>query len=262
MTMTLYIPTYRRTDRQLTWSQLPVSVQQRTFLVCPKDEAGALRRATGARVIEQPAHITTIAAKRQWIVEQCDTETLCMLDDDLRFSVRDPKTGRGTNEDGLGCALNKCGPRDLERLFSEMEQQLGTYAHAGVSMRMGNQSKPPGWHLNKRMVYVLAYHVPTLRRFARFDTLAHREDMYVTLRLLEHGFANVVSYEFAADQVYASKGGESAAGRSMDASNADAERLAAMFPEYVRVNERAYKNSVPRKEVTVQWSKAWQQHLA
>jgi len=262
MTMRIYIPTYRRVDRQLTWSFLPKSVQARTVLVCPKDEAAALRRATGGTVLVQPASITTIAKKRQWIVDQCDAEYLCMLDDDLRFSVRDPVAGLGTNEDGRGCALLKTGPRDVERMFSELEQQLHTHAHGGISMRMGNQSRPPGWHECKRMVYVLAYDLAVLHRFARFDEIAHREDMMVTLRLLQAGYANTVSYEFTADQVYASKGGESAAGRSMDESNKDAERLAAAFPDLVRVTEKAYKGSTPRKEVVVQWNKAWNRHLS
>ena len=262
MTLSIYIPTYRRTGRQITWGFLPKSVREHTTLVCPADEADALRRATGGRVLVQPPHVKTIAAKRQWIVDQCDTEQLCMLDDDLRFSVRDPVAGRGTNEDAGGCALNKVGPRDVERMFSEMSDQLTQYAHAGVSMRMGNQSRPPGWHTCKRMVYVLAYDVATLRRWARFDEIAHREDMMVTLRLLQAGFANVVSYEFTADQVYASKGGESAAGRDMEASNEDACRLAATFPGLVRVTSKAYKVSTVRQEVVVQWNKAWNKALS
>jgi hypothetical protein len=262
MTLRIYIPTYRRVDRQLTWSFLPLAVRARTTLVCPADEATALRRATGGTVLVQPAHVTTISAKRQWIVDQCDAETLCMLDDDLRFSVRDPVSGRGTSDDGRGCALLKAGPRDVERMFAELEAQLNTYAHAGVSMRMGNQSRTLGWHENKRMCYVLAYRTNTLRRFARFDEIAHREDMMVTLRLLQAGYANSVSFEFTADQVYAAKGGEAAAGRSMDASNADAERLAAAFPDLVRVVEKIYKVSTLRKEVVVQWNKAWNAHLS
>lgn len=257
----LYIPTYRRTNRQITWSKLSNELRTRTTLVCPANEVGALRAATGGHVMAQPAHITTIAAKRQWIVDNCDSEFMCMLDDDLRLSVRHPTLGSGTDKTGR-CALVQCGPRDVDTLFGEMEEQLQEVAHAGVSMRMGNQSRTPEWHSCKRMVYVLAYDVAVLRRWARFDEIAHREDMCVTLRLLQAGFENRVSFRFAADQVYNAKGGEAAAGRSMEASNADAERLASMFPDLVRVATKAYKVSAQRKEVVVSWSKAWASHLS
>ena len=123
---------------------------------------------------------------------------------------------------------------------------------------MANRGMLPGWHLNKRMCYVLAYRLDTLRRFARFDSIAHREDMWTTLKLLEHGFANSVSFEFCADQLYAKAGGESAAGRNMKDSNKDAEKLARAFPGLVKVQLRNYRAavSIKRLEVQVQWKQA------
>lgn len=264
--MQIYIPTYRRVSKQTTWGSLPPSLRQRTTLVCVADEADALRRATGGHVLVQPKHVTTISAKRQWIVDQCETEKLVMLDDDLRFCVRDPKLGTGKYDGkdyiGGGVTLNTAGPKDVEAMFAELEAQLDTYAHAGFSMRMGNQSRTPKWHENKRTVYALAYDVERLRRFARFDDIEHREDMWVTLKLLTAGLANSVSYKYAVDQVYGKTGGESAAGRTMDRSNDDAYRLAAEFPEYVRAVQKNYKASTPRVEVVAQWTKAWNQTFA
>lgn len=263
--MQIYIPTYRRVSVQKTWSGLPADIRQRTTLVCVAEEAQALRSATGAKVLIQPAHIKTIAAKRQWIVDQCDAEKLVMLDDDLRFCARDPVRGMGRVEGkevvGGGVYLPTSSRKDVQAMFGELEEQLDTYAHAGISMRSGNQSRFPGWHENKRMIYVLAYDVARLRRFARFDGIAHREDMWVTLKLLTAGLANTVSYKYAIDSHYNKAGGEASAGRTVTASNEDAHKLAREFPKFVKAVEKSYK-SIPRVEVVVQWSRAWQKHLA
>lgn len=261
--MAIYIPTYRRVAMQKTWTFLSPDTRERTTLVCVKDEAKALHRATGGRVLVQPERVQTISAKRQWLVDQCSHPYLVMLDDDLRLCVRDPIHGQGksVNEE---VRLLPCNRKESDRLFTELREQLNSYVHAGISMRMANRGMAPGWYPCKRMCYVLGYEVATLRQFARFDAIAHREDMWVTLKLLEHGFANSVSFEFCADQLYAKKGGESAAGRKMKESNKDAEKLAAEFPGLVKAQWRDYRAavSIKRLECTVQWKKAWAQHLA
>ena len=264
--MHVYIPTYRRVNMQKTWTFLSERMRECTTLVCVKDEAKSLYRATRGRVLVQPERVRTISEKRQWIVDQHETAWLAMLDDDLRLSVRDPIFGQGKSKNDevrlLPCDSKIGGESD--RLFRELRKQLDSYAHAGISMRMANRGMLPGWHQCKRMCYVLAYHLPTLREFARFDAIKHREDMWVTLKLLEAGFANSVSFEFCADNLYAKKGGESAAGRSMDASNKDTQRLAKEFPDLVKAQWRDYRASVSikRLEVTVQWKRAWSSHLS
>jgi len=261
--MHVYIPTYRRVNMQKTWTFLSPAMRDCTTLVCVADEAKALARATGGRVLVQPARVQTISDKRQWIVDQCDYPYLCMLDDDLRLCVRDPIWGQGksANEE---VRLLPCNNRESDRLFKELREQLDTYAHASISMRMANRGMMPGWHLNKRACYVLAFNVSTLRQFARFDSIRHREDMWVTLKLLEAGFANSVSFEFCGDQLYAKAGGESAMGRTMKESNKDAEKLAKEFPGLVKVQWRNYRAavSIKRLEVQVQWKQAWAPHLS
>lgn len=261
--MHIYIPTYRRVNMQKTWTFLSPRIRECTTLVCVKDEAKALHRATGGRVLVQPERVQTISAKRQWIVDQCESPYLAMLDDDLRLCVRDPIWGQGkSNNDEV--RLLPCNNNESDRLFRELRQQLDSYAHAGISMRMANRGALPGWHQCKRMCYVLAYHLPTMRQFARFDAIEHREDIWVTLKLLEAGFANSVSFEFCADNLYAKKGGESAAGRKMSKSNKDALTLHKEFPMLVKAQWRDYRAavSIKRMEVTVQWKKAWSSHLA
>jgi hypothetical protein len=44
--------------------------------------------------------------------------------------------------------------------------------------------------------------------------------------------------------------------RTLEMSNAEAEKLAKLFPDYVSVVQKDYKASVPRLEVIVRWQKA------
>jgi hypothetical protein len=263
MSLHIYIPTFRRVHSQTTLQRIPKDWKKRTTLVAVKEEADSLRRIYGVDVLVQPKEVTTITAKRQWIVEQCDHDKLVMLDDDLRMCVR--KNGMKSTQYSKGggdVALVQADFSSQSQFFGELEDQLDDYAHAGCSMRMGNQSRLPGWHENKRMCYVLAYQTEIVRRFADFSEIRHREDMLVTLRLLDAGYANTVSFMWAADQVYNKSGGESAAGRSMEASSKDALKLARMYPHLVKAVEKAYKVSVPRVEVVVQWNKAFNGSLS
>jgi hypothetical protein len=106
-------------------------------------------------------------------------------------------------------------------------------------------------------MYALGYDVKVVRKRCELGRIEHREDMDYTLQLLTQGYPNGVYVEVCVDQVYNSKGGASLE-RSVEGSNRDAEKLAKWFPKFVKVVERAYLKSVPRKEVVVSWKKAYE----
>lgn len=85
--MKIYIPTRGRVDRQITLRSLPASLRGRTWLVAPKDEVPHLKKLH-KNVTAQPDEVTTIAAKREWIVKQHKGDKLIMLDDDCGFYAR------------------------------------------------------------------------------------------------------------------------------------------------------------------------------
>lgn len=243
--MQIIIPTYRRTNKQLTFSQIPKKWRERTTFVVDKKDAKELKGEVGrAKILVHPSDITSIAKKRAWILQTFDVDTLVMFDDDLRFAFRpEPAIAK----------LKKAGEDEVNYYLKKLDKRLEIFAHAGFSPRQGNISLGPGWNKNKRMIYSLGYQVPTVRKHCKLGRIEHREDMELALQLLTKGFPNVVCADFACDQNYGSSGGASESGRSMKASNADAEKLARMFPGLVKVVDREYKGSQNRKEVVVSW---------
>jgi hypothetical protein len=73
--------------------------------------------------------------------------------------------------------------------------------------------------------------------------------------LLLKGYPNAIWQTTVVDQKHDAPGGCSTY-RTVEMSNAEAERLAKLFPGYVSVVDRDYETSVPRKEVRCEWKKA------
>lgn len=242
--MKIYIPTRGRVDRQITLRSLPVLLRGRTWLVAPKDEVPELKKLH-KNVLAQPAEITTIAAKREWIVKQHKGTKLIMLDDDMGFYARGPK----------GLIKEYATDKVIEELFQWVEDKLDDFAHVGISSRMGNNRVEESEKRTSRMMHAIAFHVPTMRHFVAFNRVAMREDFDYTLQLLREGYDNIVRYDVCvAPGSYGAKGG-CADERTVQKSDEEAEKLAALHPGLVKVVQKNYLG-VPRKEVVVQWKKA------
>jgi hypothetical protein len=245
----IVIPTYRRKEHQVTFSHVPPEWRARTTFVADGRDCTSLRLLfgnTGAEFLEHPADVTTIAAKRAWIIRQTQWSKVLMLDDDLRPCSR--RTGSG-----LPTAL----PKEVDEMFRLVEAKLDEVVHCGISSRQGNNHFEPGWNRNKRMMYALGYRTDVVREVCELGRITTREDFDYTLQLLRKGYPNAVYGYFCVDQRYDKDGGCKAEGRTVERSNADAERLAALHPGLIRIVEKQYKTSVPRKEVVVSWAKAF-----
>jgi len=240
----IYIPTRGRVDRQITLRSLPVSLRGRAWLVAPRDEVPALKKLH-KNVLTQPDEITTIAAKREWIVKQHRGNKLIMLDDDMGFYARGPK----------GLIKEYATDKVIEDLFQWVEDRLDGFAHVGISSRMGNNRVEEEVKRTSRMMHAIAFHVPTMKRVVQFNRVAMREDFDYTLQLLKAGYDNIVKYDVCvAPGSYGAKGG-CADERTVKKSDEEAEKLAALHPGLVKVVQKDYLG-VPRKEVVVQWKKA------
>lgn len=261
----IVIPSYRRMARQSTLSYIPNSFKCRTHLVLDNADAelaplyfGEKDRNCDVTIHIVPPHITTIAQKRAYIIqefERRDFEKILMFDDDLRFAVR-IRPGE--------IALRPAEPYDTERHIMDTDDKLNSYVHVGWSARQGNNNLKDGWHLNGRMMYCLGYNVRKIMNLVRagkveLGRIETREDMELNLQLLKLGRPNIITADIACDQVagYAAKGGCSDQ-RTVESSNDDAEKLAALHPGFVTVKEKEYKGSINRKEVIVYWKKAYE----
>jgi hypothetical protein len=258
--MIIVIPTHQRVERQITLRSIPDEWRSRTYLVAStEEEADELTDRYRARVFSAPPYVKTIAQKRKFILEWAHKQgfkKLLMLDDDLRFSRRE---FTDTPDGGFTFKLVKTTDKDVDWALRIVERKLDSFAHVGIGPRQGNNglTQHRRWNPNYRMIYALGYRVPTVIKRCKLGRIEHREDMDLCLQLLTQGYANRVLIEVVVDQTYNSPGGASAE-RKIERSNADADKLASWFPNFVKVVERDYKKSIKRKEVTVAWKKAYQ----
>lgn len=260
--MALVIPTYRRPTVQKTWDRLPQRWRERTtFFVDQRDNDAMTARGVfkGATFVVVPQQVRTIAQKRALIISCCTGTKMLMLDDDLMFSERlDPDaTGK--------VFLQQIKGERVGEWLDVLERQLDDYMHAGFGPRQNGQTHTVDWDYGGRAMYALGFHRDAYKeldlgpdRLGRIET---REDFDYTLQLLCKGYPNAISRRCLVDQAYNAKGGASEE-RSVESSNADAQKLAELHPGLVRLTQKAYKASVPRVEVVVSWKKALEQGSA
>lgn len=251
MDLRVIIPTFRRTDQQHTFRGLPAEWKAQTTFVVDKTDAASLEhryKATGCEVLVHPEEVKTIAQKRAWILRELRHGKIVMFDDDLRFAYR--PNPAFTKLEGAQTGV-------VGNFLNELSLTLDSYVHAGWSARQGNNRLTSGFVYNTRMMYVLGYRRADVVEHCELGRIETREDMDVTLQLLRKGFPNAVMTNICADQAYNAPGGASME-RTVESSNADAHKLAALHPGLVRITEKSYKASVPRLEVVCSWKEAYE----
>ena len=261
--MQIVIPTHGRPYKQTTLNSIPESMREDVLLVVSTPEEYDILRKQHRNT--KLAQVKSIADKRQWIMENVKAKKIFMLDDDLGFQARCPRkareyqNGRWKLLDPSHNLLAKryATPKTIEKMFDTLSAKLDTYAHVGLSSRMGNDTHGDSWAYTARMMHAIGFdRKEFLKSGARFDTVQCREDFHVTLSLLKLGLDNAVYYDFCCSPgPYGAAGGASLE-RTIESSNLDAERLASLHPGLVKVVDKEYKN-VPRKEVIVYWKKAF-----
>jgi hypothetical protein len=261
--MRIVIPTRGRGEKQLTLRMLPKELRARTTLICPQKERGKLDSiyldGIGPEVVVQPDANWTIAKKRAWILGEWAPsqgyDKIIMLDDDLRFATR---ISEGDWH------LRSIEKEELIPEFKLLEDKLGEeFPHVGFGQRQSNNTaEGSSWKTPGKMVYSLGYYLPIVNRECELGRIETREDMDLTLQLLRKGYPNAVYQNTVNDQREFDAPGGASSERTIERSNADAYKLAQFHPGYVTIVDKAYKASVPRKEVVIQWQKALQDGIA
>lgn len=278
----LYVPTKGRVDLQYSLKILPLTWHKRTIIVSPKDEIKAHQRNwPKMQVIEQGKDVRGIADARAWIFHRAHKVghvKIAMIDDDIKFAARKRTlkrfagVGRTTSAEweeinakypGLG-QLEVLPPRDdrLNPFLYGMEDMLTRYAHTGMHARLMSNQMAYEWRMNTRIQQVYGYHVPTMMKHCVIGRKIMRDDFDYELQLLTQGFECPVYCWVVGEQAlgFAGKGGQDSS-RTIKLNDADAIKLAKMYPGLVRVVDRIY-NRMSRKEVIIQWHKAAQQGKA
>lgn len=258
--MKLYIPTFGRSDRQVTYDGLPPALQRHTKLVVQRSEA---KLYDGYPIIVLPPSITTIAPTRQWIITSGHTAfgggdpLLVMLDDDLRWSKR--------RTDDYAKFL-ACDAKDTVAMFKLLEGLLKRYTHASIHPREGAHARAtlqvPVLE-NVRLTRVLGYNMDRLKLVkpaVKFNRLPLQEDFDVTLQLLRAGHANAVINTYVHNQDGSNARGGCSTFRTPAMQAESSEALAALHDPFVKVVTRTRLKAwggLPRTDVFVRWKQAY-----
>jgi hypothetical protein len=274
--VTLVIPTHGRVGRQITLQALPVALQSEAILVASlPEEAKALRSLYPDNELLVARGVKSIAEKRHWIMQNVKGHMVFMMDDDLAFFQRCPPRWRVWEEERGAYALKpgapagsalmtRLYPQDaaLLRLFQDLDKRMTTHdpAMLGIAHRRHSDKQKESWAVNGRMMYAFGVNPDVYKRLkVKFTAVALREDFHVVLSILRaggqgHSYVELLNNEYGS---FGAAGGCSAE-RSMEFSDAQCFVLQKLHPQFVKVVDRAYKGSIPRKEVVVSWKKAYQ----
>ncbi len=261
--MQIVIPTHKRPHRQITLNTLPAALRPDVLLVVSTQEDFDIFKNHYKHKNVKIAPVKTIADKRQWIMENVKAKKILMLDDDMDIQARCPLKERKYVEGRWKAvpphqvsANRYATEKYVTQMLAVLDSELDSYAHVGISSRMGNDVVEESWKPNARMMHAIAYDRTVFNKEKiRFNEVQCREDFNVTLHLLRRGYANVVLHDLMVNpRSYGAAGGCSDE-RTVERSNAEALKLAALHPGFVKVVDKEYKNT-PRKEVIIAWRKA------
>lgn len=253
---TIYIMTYGRVNRQITYDNLPKRWQDRCKFVVQDRE---LREHTelGRQCLLLPPLITTIGPSRRYLiryVERINNESMVlMLDDDLVFSAR---------REDEPTKFRPMVDQDYDDMFDSIKQELIRTAHVSVSHREGaNRNTDEKVH-NSRYMRVLGYRTDWLRHH-KIDhcRLPVMEDFDVNLQLLRKGMPSVILNRWVHNQGGSDTSGGCSHFRTPEVQAEAAEGLARLHPQFVKVVEKQTKTSwggATRKDVRIQWKAAYE----
>jgi hypothetical protein len=255
--MKLFIPTYKRVNKQRTWENLPDAIKEITYLVCPQSEA-KLHEAAGRQVFAAPNSVKGIAKTRQWILENADDDQILMLDDDQSFRCRESGSYK----------LRPMEDTDYDAMIAALEEALKSYNAVGVSAQAGNNRTFPKSIVSPgRMYNMYALNRNVLLDLdIRFDDMTVMEDFHVTLSLLKLGLPNAILQDWCWSSPGSNADGGCSNYRTSEVQREGALKLAGLHAPFVTVVEKESKSwgngLEKRTDVRVAWKKAYEWGLA
>lgn len=288
----IVIPTHARSHRQITLNNLPPVLRKRTLIITSTEQdAEAINEnyQHPAQMIRVAHGVKSISEKRHWIMQNVKAPFIFMMDDDIDFFARCAAKYRfwnngqweirqqfhktNLNAKTKMTLMIKAQPADFVACFQAIEkrfkervarhEQLAIdrglpYGGVAMGFRMHNDKIQDSWVYNARLMYAFGINREIYKRLKlNFNEVFCREDFNITLRLLRAGYPNAIYTEFmSSPKDYNAEGGASTE-RSMNRSDMEADKLARLHPGFVRVKFKDYKTGIPRKEVNVQWKRAY-----
>jgi hypothetical protein len=260
----IIITTFMREDKQKAVFQIPASLHEHVYMFTREDRVEELRKYVPEtiRIIGNPMDIDGIADIRQRCIEQVPKGKVWFIDDLATFGFRDRNMKQ----------FNDMPEEIFLDMYNLLDTMLDEYMQVGFSARGGNN------HVTEDIKEVgRAYTTYGLRsdwmerEGIRFDGMYRHnpnvklyEDYWITLSMLTKGFKNAIIYSYFFNYTHNNTGGNSTF-RTLELQEQAAHELQRHFPQFVTVETKegawGKMGMENRKEVRIQWQKAYQSSL-
>jgi len=267
--MKIYIPSYKRYNAvsggTLKW--IPKGLYKDVVMIVRQEEQDwyikCLRWAIDHGLYVHPIEsVTGIADTRRvigLIAESMGEFNFCTMDDDVCFATR--KSEEVTN-------LRPSEAVDMIDMLCELDRQTQSYAQVGISLRQGNNNvgfgPKPLLQENTRAIRVCAFQTMPFNR-CEHGRVRVMEDIDVSLQLLSRGYKNAVLYHWAQDQKETNAPGGCSTWRTHEVHEEAAVKMSELWPGICTLRDKVNKTGGSfgsRKEITVQWKKAYRENNA
>lgn len=259
MKLQIFIPSRSRFDESRTLDRLKFGgFSERAVLVVPRAQERQYLRGVAKQYRCEVIGIKEegIAATRRRIGEIAENKFI-MLDDDLRFFVRDRN----------GTGLLQMPADEYPVMFKRIERLLDKYAHVAIGARQGNNTLEPDIDLDgfllrgcSRPLRALAYRKKEFMA-CKHERVHIMEDFDVTLQLLRNGYKNAVTVTYAQDHIATQLPGGCSDYRTLKVHNKNVRLMKELHPDYIKVRIKENKSIgglLTRLEATIFWRKAWE----
>lgn len=235
---TIYIPTYGRADRQLTYAEMPPKLQTRVVFVVRQEESAAFKDLypNNQQLITTG---TAIELVREDIKVAAGNTYHWVMDDDI-FAVRQRSYGPADRPlTGTETRLTRWRTVRVvwDELLTDVWQQLKE-AHVVGFVSMANMPRAENLPLviNGRIMQWFCFSGDEKVKWNRLNLI---EDLDACLQWLDQGLriARFEKYCFAYADCGAPGGVQASTPRTTETNNAAVEALAAMWPQVVKVKK-------------------------
>jgi len=271
----IYIPTYRRVGKQLTYENLLSHWQEKAVLVVCHDEYDELSKDYECVVCphqgkppenaEDPTYYG-LSPTRKWIAEHAGKIKYAVFDDDICEFVYTRRPSEPESHEFTNTVFSMKNMKEgYEHVFDEMmvtiDKWLDEFATVGLEVTWNppfDDDYKECWRQTTNHFFNGAL-MPMNE--LDFTSLRCAQDYYLLLQLLTKGYKNRVSmrYRVRPDLTQAPGGCEEY--RTLEVHNNAMIQLRDAFPEFVKLKEKVAKSGEwggkPKLAANIQWKKAW-----
>lgn len=257
----IYIPSIGRSYECTTPGELSMEARKVSTIITKPEEVERYAQRSGQmgiKVIAQESSCTNIGHVRKWMIDNCKTKYLMMLDDDLRFYYR-PKPG-----DWHLKYLKNTDQFDEMISFLMERVRKENIAHASIAFREGSNNQLEDWAYNTRYSRLFVYDVTQMKDII-LGRMQVMEDFDIALQLIRKGRPSLVCYKYAQGQKSSGAKGGCSTYRSLEVQREAALELARLHAPFVKAVEKTTKTAwggATRTDVLVHWKKAFESSKA